>query len=529
VSENLVRDGRMQKAVTRYAQSGDSLIAYQVVGQGAIDLVLVPAFPSNLEILAEDPGYNHLIQRLSRFCRLILFDPRGSGLSDRLGPNEAAHREMRVADLLALMEATGSGRAVLFGVSDGAAQALHFAACRPERVRALVLYGCHVGLGRPARTPRRAQAAAGLAAGWGTGAALARLAPDRADDRTLAEWWGRLERFSASPMAAAAQMQAIAATEVSDLLAHVEAPTLLLHRSQDAQNGVKASRDLAKVIRGARLVELSGRDHPVWMGDVDAVADQIEEFLTGERSISQGDQVLEVALVARILGASGRRATVATGRHMQERMELLRQALPRIMARHGGSAAWSGPQRVEGVVDGASRAVACAIALRDTAQDLGLALVQGIHAGDVDRVPGIPAGPVPDIAGLIAASGHSADILLSRLVCDLVSGAGLQFVERGALPAQSGHAPIPVLALSDERHLEPHTPDRLRAVDLGILSGREREVLGLVAEGARNPQIAVQLGLSEHTVKRHVANILLKLDLPSRAAAASLAARQAGR
>lgn len=518
----------MQRAVTRYARSNKSMIAYQVVGQGSLDLVLVPGFPSNLEILAEDPGYCHLLQRLSRFCRLILFDPRGSGLSDGLDPTGLPDPATRVDDIQAVMDAAGCGRAALLGASDGVAHALLFAARQPDRVRALVLHAGNINFRDPATNSKQTRARAEPLAGWGTGAALARIAPDRIDDRSFADWWGRLERFAASPTAAATQARLIAAIDLRDVLRVIDTATLVMHRREDAQVAVEASRDLARAIRGARLVEMPGRDHPVWLGDVDAVADLVEEFLTGERSASDGDRVLAVTLVARMLGPSLNHAAAATaGRHIHERLTLFREALPRIMARHGGASEWSGTERIDARFDGAGRALGCAVALRQLALTYGLAVAQGIHAGDIDRTSGVPAGQAFNIALLIAASTQHSDILLSRLARDLVSGSGLQFADRGVIPMQDSRLSVPVVALLGERHLEPIGRAGQRSADLGVLTGREHEVLGLVAEGASNRQIALQLSLSEHTVKRHVANLLLKLNMPSRAAAAGLAARQA--
>lgn len=511
----------MRRTITKYARSGSALIAYQVIGQGSLDLVLVPAFPCNLEILPEDPGYSHLLQRLSRFCRLIVFDPRGSGLSDGLDPTRPPDSQTRVADILSVMDAVGAGRAALLGVADGAVQAMLFAARHPARVRALVLYAGRAG-------PQEATATRGekaLATEWGRGSAAARLAPGRIDDRSFMDWWGRLERFAASPTAAAAQARMIAATDASEVLPAIQAPTLLLHRRDDPQVGIAVSRELASRIAGARLVELPGSDHPIWLGDVDAVVDPVEEFLTGARTVSPGDRVLAATLVARILGPSGS-AVATAGRHRDEKLALLREAVQRLMARYGGTAAWSGAERIDAAFDSASRALACAVELRDIAQGIGLALAQGIHAGDIDRAQAEPSGPAVQLAGRIAASTRSPDILLSRLASELIAGAGLQFTERGTLPGLDGLAALTLVALSAERHLEPLGRLLPRPADLGLLSAREREVIRLVAEGGTNPQIAVQLGLSEHTVKRHVANILLKLDLPSRVAAASLAARQ---
>ena len=262
------------------------------------------------------------------------------------------------------------------------------------------------------------------------------------------------------------------------------------------------------------------------MGDVDRIADLVEEFLTGERPAADSDRVLAVLLVARIVGTSSGPAAAMAGRHLNERMELFRDAVPRVMARYGGHAQWPGADRIDARFNGAARAAGCAIALRETAASLGLAIAQGIHVGEIDTSLEPLSGSSLDLADRIATSARPPDILLSRLASDLVSGSGLQFADRGTLAVDGIHEPLPIVGLASERHLEPVTRGKVRPADLAVLSPREREVLALVADGLSNPHIAVQLGLSEHTVKRHVANILLKLELPTRAAAAGLAARQ---
>jgi DNA-binding CsgD family transcriptional regulator/class 3 adenylate cyclase len=308
-----------------------------------------------------------------------------------------------------------------------------------------------------------------------------------------------------------------AAIDVRDRLPAVTAPTLLLHRAEDAHVRVEASRQIARALKDARLVELPGRDHPVWIGDVDNVADFVEEFLTGERSVAHGDRVLAVLLVARLAGASGGLATAGANRHLQER----------VVARHGGYCRWSGTDRIDARFNGAARAAACAVALRETATSFGLAVAQGIHVGEIDMTLEPLSGEALEVADRIAASTRHADILLSRLASELVSGSGLQFIDRGSVAVDGMREPLSIVGLASERHLEPLSRGKVRPADLGVLSPREREVLSLVSAGLSNPHIAVQLGLSEHTVKRHVANILLKLDMPTRAAAAGLMARGA--
>jgi pimeloyl-ACP methyl ester carboxylesterase/DNA-binding CsgD family transcriptional regulator len=518
----------VRKVETRYARSGEARIAYQVVGQGSIDLVLVPGFPSNLEILWEDPGYSHLVKRLFAFSRLILFDKRGTGLSDGVDPRALPDMQARIDDIRAVMDAAGCGRAALLGASDGAALSMLFAATYPKRVRALVLHGAYASFQDSVMDGRRLRAHIEAAEiSWGTGAALSQLAPGRADDRNFSEWWARLERLSASPTAAAALARMSGAIDVRQALPDIAAPTIILHRAGDAYVGPDAGQQLARAIKDARLVELPGRDHPIWMGDVDSVADRIEEFLTGERPVANSDRVLAAVLVVRIAGTSSGAAAAVAGRHLHERMELFHEAVPKVMARYGGHARWPSAERIDAHFNGAARAAGCAIALRETAASLGLAVAQGIHVGEIDTSLEPLAGNSLDLADRIAGSARPSDILLSRLASELVSGSGLQFVDRGAVAIDGSHETLPIVALASERHLEPVARSKARPADLGVLSPREREVLALVADGLSNPHIAVELGLSEHTVKRHVANILLKLELPTRTAAAGLAARQA--
>lgn len=516
----------MRPVETLYARRGEARIAYQVIGQGSLDLVFVPGFVSNLEILWEDPSYSRIVKRLSAFSRLILFDKLGTGLSDRVDGHALRDLRARADDICAVTDAAGCDRTALLGASEGAAMSILFAAAYPSRTRALVLNDGYAHFHGSVMDAKKLRAfIESVETMWGNGAALRHFAPGRVDDRRFAEWWARFERLSASPTSAVALARMNGAIDVRSVLPDVAAPTLLIHRSDDAYASPDGSRDLARGIEGARLVELPGRDHPIWMGDVDRVADLIEEFLTGERPVADSNRVLAVLLVARLAGGPGRAAIRVEGPHLDERIGLFREAVPRVLARYGGHAEWLGADRLAARFDGAARAVGGAIALRETATSLGLAIAQGLHVGEVDSSLAPLAGVSLDVADKIAVSAGAQDILLSRLASDLVSASGLQFIGRPALAIDGVHGPMPVMALATERHLEP-VVRKLRAPDLGLLSPREREVLALVADGSSNSHIAIQLGLSEHTVKRHVANILLKLDLPSRTAAAGLAARQ---
>jgi DNA-binding CsgD family transcriptional regulator len=257
------------------------------------------------------------------------------------------------------------------------------------------------------------------------------------------------------------------------------------------------------------------------MGDVECIADIVEEFVTGERPIAHSNRVLAVLLVARPV--AGFHAAVG-GRFSDERAERFREAVPRVMERYGGCAD-PFTNRIAARFDGPARALQAALALRETADSLGFSIAQGIHVGEIDISSKPLSGSPLEMADRIAATARASEILLSRLASDLVFGSGFQFVDRGTLVIKGVDDPLSLVALAPERHLEP-VLRKMRPADPSTLSAREREVLALIADGLSNPDIAVQLGLSEHTIKRHVANILLKLELPTRTAAAALVARQ---
>jgi pimeloyl-ACP methyl ester carboxylesterase len=292
----------------RYAKSGDCRIAYQVVGNGSIDLVFVPGFISNLDLQWDDPGYSRLVRRLNAFARVILFDKRGTGLSDRIDADDLPALERRIDDIRAVMDAAGSRRAVLLGACEGAALSVLFAATSPARVRALMLYGgyahFHSGvMGREALDEfiRHVEGT------WGTGASLPLFVPGRAKDARFQAWWARFERLSASPTAAVALARMNAQIDVRDRLEAISVPTLVLHRSEDVWAKFAGGRQLAQKIGGARFVELAGRDHPIWTGEIDRVVDEIEEFVTGVRPAPSHHRVLVTISGASVSTSSGRR------------------------------------------------------------------------------------------------------------------------------------------------------------------------------------------------------------------------------
>lgn len=515
----------MSTPETRYAKNGDVRIAYQVVGHGSLDLVFVPGFISNLDVQWEDPGFAHLLTRLSAFSRLILLDKRGTGLSDRVDAHHLPSLETRMDDVRAVMDAVGSRRAALLGASEGGPMSILFAATYPQRTRALVLYGSYAHfhtwvMGRDALE----EFIRGIESSWGKGASAVRFAPEQAKDDRFKAWWGRYERLSVSPTAAVALARMNAEIDVRSVLPTIRVPTLIVHRSDDARIKLAGGRYLAEKIPGARFTEIPGRDHPIWTGDSDRVVDLIEEFLTGVPPAPDPARVLSTIMVARIV-APGRHAARLGDRRWGERVAQLRIAAADVVARHGGQTIGAGVEQIDARFDGPARAVRCALALLAAANDLGIALAAGVHTGEIEVRQETVAGLVLHITERICALAAGGEVLVSGVVTDLVAGSGLHFSERASEKIDGMDNPLRLFAAAAEQHLQPSAPP-VHSADLGKLSAREREVLALVADGLSNAAIAERLELSDHTVKRHVANILLKLDLPTRAAAAALAGRQ---
>ncbi|QIA20452.1 alpha/beta fold hydrolase [Mesorhizobium sp. AA22] len=513
----------MRPIQTRYARSGDLRIAYQVVGQGSFDLVFVPGFISNLDLQWEDEGYSRLLKRLSAFSRLILFDKRGTGLSDRIDTNHLPSLETRMDDVRAVMDAAGSGRAALLGASEGAPMAMLFAATYPERTRALALYGGYAHFHKWVMPFERLDAFIEMAeTAWGTGATLPHFTPGRVDDPRFATWWGRFERLSASPTAAAALARMDAGIDVRGVLAAISAPTLVIHRRNDARVDPDASRFLARKIANSQLVEVPGRDHPIWTGDVDGVADLIEEFLTGARAAAEVEGVLAALLVTRIYDSAR-----LGDRMWSERSQRFLESWRLLVGRHGGRAAGTRGELMMSRFDSPARAIRCAAALRDAALGIGVASAQGVHVGEIET-RGPPTGLTARAAMQLATHAGRGDIIASRLVADLATGSGLHFADAGRITLDESSEPLALVQVTSEQHLEPACRPKAKTAEPATLTARESEVVGLIADGKSNAAIAAELRLSEHTVKRHVANILLKLDLPSRAAAAAFSARHAG-
>jgi pimeloyl-ACP methyl ester carboxylesterase/DNA-binding CsgD family transcriptional regulator len=508
----------MLRPETRYARSGDVHLAYQVVGDGPFDIVFVQGFISNLEVHWEDPGLSHLFHRLGAIARLIVFDKRGSGLSDRV--NDMPNLETRMDDVRAVMDAAGSREAALIGASEGGPMSILFAATYPQRTRALILYGAYAHFYTWVLSPAQVEAFVAAAEdSWGTGASLKSFAPNLVSNERFRDWWARFERLGTSPAGAIALARMNGQIDVRNVLATVRVPTLIIHRENDARVRVAAGRYLAAHIPGAKYVEIPGVDHPIWVGDTDRVVDEIEEFLTGVRPVPEPDRVLATVLSANVSQRSG------TARPWLERMERFRDILRSLLQQFRGREIGRRPDGTTAVFDGPVRALRCSLAMRDAAAGLDMAFRCGVHTGEVEIAGDDVGGSAMHVAARIAAVARAGEVLASTTVRDIVPGSGLHFTDAGdRLPRGETDIPRPLI-VGGEGTAETRVAAR-RVPSIAQLSPREREILVVVARGMTNADIAGALKLSEHTVKRHVANILTKLDLTNRSAAAAFAVQQ---
>ena len=417
-----------------YAESRGLKVAYAVMGDAPLDLVFVPGFVSHVEALLEFPPIARPIGRLTRFARVIVFDKPGTGLSD---PVEGVPTlEQRMEDLTAVLDAAGVERAALFGASEGAPMSALFAATHVERVIALVMYGSYAK-GAWAEdypwAPTPEQTAAGvelIEEGWGQGFWLDVYAPSFAEDPKLVRWWARYERQAASPTMAKAISQLATEVDVREILPAIRVPTLVVHRKGDIAVPVEGARYIAERIRGARLVELDGCDHFPFAGDVDALIDEVESFLTGARPVRPVDRRLLTVLFSDIVGSTERAAELGDRRWrslLERHDEIARVQIER----EGGRAVKATGDGFLATFEGPARAIQCARALHSATEPLGIELRAGIHTGECEVMGDDIGGVCVHLAARVCGLAGPGEVLVSRTVKDLVVGSGIEFSERG--------------------------------------------------------------------------------------------------
>ena len=426
---------------TRYARSGDASIAYQVLGDGPFDLVFVPGFVSNLEVGWELPALARFYERLASFSRLILFDKRGTGLSDRVGG--VPPLEVRMDDVRAVMDGAGSERAAVMGISEGGPMTLLFAASHPERTIAAVVYGSSHP--KAVRTPDYPWAAtaedwdswiADAEANWGTPESCDEnfegLMPSLAGDDEARRWFRRYATMGASPGAVAALFRMNREIDIRHVLPIVSVPTLVLNRVGDVPN-LDASRFIAERIPGAQFVELPGPDHAPWV-DPDPV-DEVERFLRevqeeGGWGDAEPERVLATVLFTDIVGST-ERAMELGDRDWRQLLERHHATVRRQLARFRGEEVDTAGDGFFATFDGPARGIRCARSIVDSVQELGLDLRSGLHTGECELVDGKVGGIAVHIGARVAAQAAPGEVVVSSTVKDLVAGSGLEFDDRG--------------------------------------------------------------------------------------------------
>jgi class 3 adenylate cyclase/alpha-beta hydrolase superfamily lysophospholipase len=419
----------------RYAKSGDVNIAFRVFSENDLDLIMVPGFISHLEIGGEVPQTQHLGGRLASFSRLIMFDKRGTGLSDPV--TTVPSLEERMDDVRAVMDAAGSERAAIAAFSEGVPLALLFAATYPERTTALVLYG---GMARTTWSEDHPWAATReslveaqeefVLPFWGQGVLPEMFAPTLADDPEIKRWSAKMERYAASPAMLAQIFEMFIDTDVRSILPAISVPTLVLHRKGDRVVNVRAGRYLADHIPGARLVELPGIDHAGYAGDTDTMIDEVQEFLTGVRGEPDLDRVLATVMFTDIVGSTDRAAELGDKRWkevLDEHDKIVQRQVEHFRGRyvkHTGDGFLA-------TFDGPGRAIKCAQATNAALSRLGIEMRTGLHAGEVELRGDDVGGIAVHIGARVMSLAGGGEVLVSSTVKDLVVGSGLKFDDRG--------------------------------------------------------------------------------------------------
>jgi class 3 adenylate cyclase len=421
--------------VTRYARTVDGLdIAFQVHGQGPRDLLVVPGLVSHVEFLQQHKGFRRFLERLSSFARVIVFDKRGNGLSDRV--TGAPTLEERADDARAVLDAVGSDTAALLGASEGGPMSILFAATYPTRCSALILWGTFARFMQApdypfGTTPEMLEYLCGPALEqWGEGVGLAWFCPSLDGDDEERRFQGQLERLSATPSAVESLWRMNASIDVRDILPSVQTETLVLYRKRDPTN-IERGRHLAANIPNARMVELEGADHYPWIGDADSVVDEIEEFLTGQRHDELDvDRVLATVVFTDIVGSTSSVEQVGDRRwrHLLDDHDVM---VDRLIERFRGRKVKSTGDGVLAMFDGPGRAVRFAVAVRDGLSGLGLTTRLGIHAGEVELRGDDISGIAVHLAQRVESLARPGDVLVSRTVVDLVAGSGITFNDAG--------------------------------------------------------------------------------------------------
>lgn len=432
---------------TKYAQSGEISVAYQVSGAGPIDIVFAPGFMSHLEHAWEEPRYARFLHGLGSFARLICFDKRGTGLSDRsVG---FPHMDERIDDIRAVMDAAGSKRAVLLGISEGGAMSILFTATYPERVSGLVLIGSYANALSAVPDLAKIEALQDeVRQNWGTGAILPRYAPNLAKDDEFVKWWARFERLSASPSAVIQLWRNNRDIDVSHVLPSIQVPALIIHRTGDVRIRVEAAREMAAAIPKARLIELPGSDHFAWLDDTGTVLSEIRKFVGAAQPVIETDRVLATVLFTDIVDSTRRASAVgdAAWRELIDRHYVIARGE---LSRFRGREVKTLGDGLLATFDGPARAIRCAQEITRLVQPLGIEVRAGLHTGEIELVDNSDvSGIAVNIASRISSLAGASEVLVSSTVKDLVAGAGIAFDAIGPRRLKGLEKPVRVFRVT---------------------------------------------------------------------------------
>lgn len=440
------------KPETKYAKSDQINIAYQVIGNGPIDIVYIPGWVSNIDMMWAHPRLAGFLTRLSKFSRLILFDKRGTGLSDRV--SELSTLEQRMDDIRAVMDAVGSECAALFGHSEGGSVSALFAATYPKRTLALITFGVFAKRKYSedypwAPTAKERQAFYdSIEEGWGGGKMdFGLLAPSVAKDREFMDWLASYFRSGASPGAALALARMNTEADISNILESIQVPTLLLYRTGDIDVNVEEGKYIAKRIQGSKFIELPGDDHLFWAGETNDVITEISEFLTGTRPVDEYDRVLATILFTDIVGST-EQLSEKGDRRWKEILENHNQIVRSKLSRFRGKEVKSTGDGFLATFDGPSRAVRCAQAIRESLQALDIQITAGIHTGEcevigIDDIGGIAV----HTASRVQNKARPGEILITQTVKQLLAGSGLDFSDLGTVSLKGIQEKLSIFAL----------------------------------------------------------------------------------
>jgi pimeloyl-ACP methyl ester carboxylesterase len=429
-----------QQPQTRFALSGDVNIAYQVIGNGQIDLVFVMGWVSNIDEFWTEPAFARFLERLAKFSRLIIFDKRGTGLSDRVDEHRLPSLEQRMDDVRAVMDAAGSKKAALLGISEGGPMSLVFAATYPERTHCVMTFGSYArpipGPGHPwGRSADEVERLyADIRANWGKHpVGLETRFPSRVNDEAFRQWWTRYQVRSVTPNAAIALTRMNMQIDIRPALEALSVPALVMHCTGDRALPVECSRFMASQIRGATLIEFPGPDHAPWTTHMDAVLAEIETFVTGSPPVEEADRVLATVMFADIVDSTQRAAMIgdrAWTEELQQFYGLARRQLERFRGREIDTAG----DGYFATFDGPARAVRCAQTIAKEVSGLGLTIRAGLHTGEVEILGDKVGGIAVHIGARVASEAAPGEVVVSNTVKDLVAGSGLQFEDRGVRP-----------------------------------------------------------------------------------------------